>query len=210
MAAEHFFKRWARPKPPPDGGELAITANPALSPVQNAAVAAEEPPASGAHALPTLDDVVGLNQDSDYSPFLAQGVDEAVKRAAMKKLFANPHFNVMDGLDTYIADYGKADPMPPGMLAALNHAKGLLDPLAQLAEPCAQLSSSLPAPASLPAGATVAADENEAVPAVTTDTSEAPDPPGPASSSNASADEASPSTFSVSPDHAEVTPKGTA
>ena len=31
----------------------------------------------------------------------------------MKKLFSDPHFNVMDGLDTYIDDYGKPDPIPP-------------------------------------------------------------------------------------------------
>ena len=30
----------------------------------------------------------------------------------MKKLFSDPHFNVMDGLDTYIDDYGKPDPIP--------------------------------------------------------------------------------------------------
>ena len=39
-----------------------------------------------------------------------------MKNAALKKLFTDPHFNVMDGLDTYIDDYGKPDPMPEGML----------------------------------------------------------------------------------------------
>jgi hypothetical protein len=48
-----------------------------------------------------------------------------VKNAAMKKLFADPHFNVMDGLDTYIDDYGKADPIPPEMLASLMSNKFL-------------------------------------------------------------------------------------
>jgi hypothetical protein len=36
-----------------------------------------------------------------------------VKNAAFKKLFADPHFNVMDGLDIYIDDYSKPDPLPP-------------------------------------------------------------------------------------------------
>ena len=31
----------------------------------------------------------------------------------MKKLFADPHYNVMDGLDVYIDDYSKPDPIPP-------------------------------------------------------------------------------------------------
>ncbi|MEY4753990.1 MAG: hypothetical protein RJA44_1665, partial [Pseudomonadota bacterium] len=37
------------------------------------------------------------------------------------KLFSDPHFNVMDGLDIYIDDYGQPDPLPPGMLEQLRH-----------------------------------------------------------------------------------------
>jgi hypothetical protein len=48
-----------------------------------------------------------------------------VKNAAFKKLFADPHFNVMDGLDTYIDDYSKPDPIPPEMLRQLASAKFL-------------------------------------------------------------------------------------
>jgi hypothetical protein len=48
-----------------------------------------------------------------------------VRNAAMKKLFADPHFNVMDGLDTYIDDYGKPDPIPPEMLRQLVSGKFL-------------------------------------------------------------------------------------
>ena len=43
---------------------------------------------------------------------------QAGSNAALKKLFSDPHFNVMDGLDTYIDDYGKPDPIPPSMLRA--------------------------------------------------------------------------------------------
>jgi hypothetical protein len=43
----------------------------------------------------------------------------------MKKLFSDPHFNVMDGLDVYIDDYGKPDPIPPEMLRSLASAKFL-------------------------------------------------------------------------------------
>ena len=47
----------------------------------------------------------------------------------MKKLFSDPHFNVMDGLDTYIDDYGKPDPIPLSMLRRMNQAAvlGLFD-----------------------------------------------------------------------------------
>ena len=65
---------------------------------------------------PTLDDVAALAPGADVRRFVAPGVDRGVKNAALKKLFADPHFNVMDGLDTYIDDYGLPDPLPAGML----------------------------------------------------------------------------------------------
>jgi hypothetical protein len=43
----------------------------------------------------------------------------------MKKLFTDPHYNVMDGLDIYIDDYSKPDPMPASMLRQLASAKFL-------------------------------------------------------------------------------------
>jgi hypothetical protein len=43
----------------------------------------------------------------------------------MKKLFADPHFNVMDGLDIYIDDYSKSDPIPEAMLRAMTSSKFL-------------------------------------------------------------------------------------
>ncbi len=64
------------------------------------------------HHRPTLADVALLTRDSDYTRFVAPGVDTGVKNAALKKLFSDPHFNVMDGLDTYIDDYGMPDPLP--------------------------------------------------------------------------------------------------
>ena len=74
---------------------------------------------------PTLADVALLTRDSDYARFIVPGIDEGVKRAAMKKLFTDPHFNIMDGLDTYIDDYGKPDPIPLAMLRQMNQSKFL-------------------------------------------------------------------------------------
>lgn len=79
--------------------------------------------------LPTMDDVAQLTRASDYSRFVAPGVDRSVSNAAMKKLFSDPHFNVMDGLDVYIDDYGKPDPIPDSMLRRMTQSKmlGLFD-----------------------------------------------------------------------------------
>ena len=81
------------------------------APVAPAAEVAVAPPP------PTLDDVERLPADApDFSRFVAHDVQPEVKNAALKKLFSDPHFNRMDGLDVYIDDYGKPDPLPAAML----------------------------------------------------------------------------------------------
>ena len=84
-------------------------------------VAAAEPKAPP----PTLEDAAALTPASDFKPFMAGDVAPQVRNAAMKKLFADPHFNVMDRLDTYIDDYSKADPIPESMLRQMVSAKFL-------------------------------------------------------------------------------------
>ena len=118
MAAETFFARWSRVKAE---ARPEVEVAPDL-PLEAAAPAdvQEDAPA------PTLEQVEQLTADSDFTPFVARGVDETVRRAAMKKLFADPRFNVMDGLDTYIDDYNKFEPLMPLMVAALNHAKDFI------------------------------------------------------------------------------------
>lgn len=77
---------------------------------------------------PALPPVESLTFDSEFAPFLGPKVDELVKRAALKQLFRDPRFNVMDGLDVYIEDYNKADPIPPDMLSKLAHSRYIFDP----------------------------------------------------------------------------------
>ena len=76
--------------------------------------------------MPTLEDAAQLTAESDYSAFVARGVDSSVRRLAMKKLFADPHFNVVDGLDIYMGDYNLPDPVSEAMLASLTHARSAL------------------------------------------------------------------------------------
>ncbi len=75
-------------------------------------------------ALPPLETLKGLA--SDYREFLAPQVDETLRRDALKRLFGDPHFNTMDGLDVYIDDYTRSEPIPEAMLATLEQAKGLI------------------------------------------------------------------------------------
>ena len=76
-----------------------------------------------------MDDVKALTPESDFTRFAASDVAPDVKNAAMKKLFADPRYNVMDGMDVYIDDYSKPDPIPYAMLRKLASAKflGLFD-----------------------------------------------------------------------------------
>jgi hypothetical protein len=150
MADENFFSRWSRRKAEvlkeDSSSPAPVTEKPVGAPARadSARPADSKPPAQpdaeqtvADQAKPqmTMEDVARLTPDSDFSAFVARGVDEDVKRSALKKLFSNPHFNVMDGLDIYIDDYSKPDPIPPEMLAALNHAKALLDPLSVFEKP---------------------------------------------------------------------------
>jgi hypothetical protein len=151
MEAESFFSRWARRKSEvlkeeqdkeAAAGDEANTGNtadaagvPRKADEIGQTAEAQQPP-------PTMEDVAKLTPDSDFKPFVARGVDDNIRRSALKKLFTDPHFNIMDGLDTYIEDYNKFEPIPPEMLAMLEHAKSVLDPLGQLKKPVMALLDS--------------------------------------------------------------------
>jgi hypothetical protein len=96
---------------------------PAQAGIQGVAAPASDEPAAPPPL--TLDDAHALTPESDFRPFAARTVDPAVRNAAMKKLFSDPHFNVMDRLDTYIDDYSQPDPIPREMLRQLASGKFL-------------------------------------------------------------------------------------
>lgn len=131
--ADGFLGRWARRKQEVrEGRPLNEPLLPPAAPEPPPAAAADAPLAvvpppeqPAAPPPPTLDDVQALTPQSDFQRFMAPDVDPAVKNAAMKKLFADPHFNVMDGLDIYIDDYNKPDPLPQSMLRQMASAKFL-------------------------------------------------------------------------------------
>lgn len=111
-----FFNRWSRLK------THAREADPA--PPAGAAVPA--PVAAASDEPPELPPVESLSIDSDFRGFLHPKVDEDLRRSALRKLFSDPHFNVMDGLDVYIDDYSVSEPIPPEMLAGMKQAQRIL------------------------------------------------------------------------------------
>lgn len=172
-----FLSRWSRRKAQLRQGEVLAEDRPsatppaarpapaasAAAPTATVAVPAIAAPATASPAAapepppPTLADVAALTRDSDYSRFVGRGVQPEVRNAALGKLFSDPHFNVMDGLDTYIDDYGKPDPLPASMLRQMVQAKvlGLFDD--EMEPPPAPLA---PHAATAPPPPEPAADEN--------------------------------------------------
>ncbi len=143
-----FLSRWSRRKAQLREGVPLAEVAPQAPPKPAAAAAAASAPVAGPAApaappqpalvatppaavlpAPTLSDVAALSPQSDFTRFVAQGVTPEVKNAALKTLFTDPHFNLMDRLDTYIDDYGKPDPLPAGMLRKMlqSQALGLFD-----------------------------------------------------------------------------------
>jgi hypothetical protein len=181
MPNEGFLQRWSRLKAAPEAAEppAAPAELPARATHAAHTLPATAAPSAGAPAaefgtdretaapLPTLADAAVLNADSDYSAFVARGVDADVRRLAMKKLFADPHFNLIDGLDIYMGDYNLPSPVSPAMLASLSHARSVFARIDELLDPdaAAQAAPSMTAPAP---------------PADTPDTTDITDTPAPA------------------------------
>ena len=144
----NFFSRWSQRKQAVKQGvplaEALPTANtqsqtnPLQASSHNAALSAQAGAPQTKTAAPsqsettqeptkvlTLEDVSKLTPESDFTSYMTQGVSPEVRNAAMKKLLADPHYNIMDGLDIYIGDYNTPDPLPEGMLAKMVGAQFL-------------------------------------------------------------------------------------
>jgi hypothetical protein len=118
---EPFLGRWSRLKAQAREREAPATlpedeqaAAPSPVPLADSPPAAESPPVE----LPDLDQ---LGEDSDYSAFLAQGVDADLRKRALRKLFHSPKFNVFDGLDTYRDDFTRFPALGSVVTADMRH-----------------------------------------------------------------------------------------
>ena len=107
---EAFLERWSRRKVEQAEEKAALPAQ--TGEKDEAAV-----------ALPPVED---LNPESDFTPFMNPKVDGETRRAALKKLFADAHYNIPDPFEAYSEDYTKSETIPLEMLKTLNHAQKLL------------------------------------------------------------------------------------
>jgi len=173
---ENFLSRWHRRK-------VASTAAPAVPaadvPAQPTSAAGPDRPT--AHVVPVkagtqLPPIESLTPESDFSPFMQGDVAEHLKRRALKTLFQDPRYNVMDGLDVYIDDYSKPDPLPEGWLEKMNQVARLGEYRAP--EEAAEEAEPVEA---VPAGKTpeIAPPEQPSDAAQATDSSHTTAPPSP-------------------------------
>jgi len=110
MAAEEkeaFLSRWSRLK---------------LDQAREAPLP-EEKKEVPAPALPPME---SLTPESDFAPFMHPKVADALRRVALKKLFADPHFNVPDLNEAYSGDWTGGDPISEELLMTLNQARTVL------------------------------------------------------------------------------------
>jgi len=123
---EGFLGRWSRRKrAEPEVREEEDVKTAQVLAEERARLAPQPVPAAPLEVPPDLPAVETLTPESDYTRFMKPDVPIASRNAAMKKLFTDPHFNVMDGLDIYIDDYTKEDPIPMAMLRDLAQSKML-------------------------------------------------------------------------------------
>ncbi len=133
MAEESFARRWSRRKAeerqdtadPPDeeGTELAPT--PESPPPPATALPEEEPP-----DLPPIE---SLTAESDFTPFLRDKVPEALRKAALRKLWrSDPVLANLDGLNDYDEDFTGGS--LGGIVAtAYRVGKGMVDKATEIA-----------------------------------------------------------------------------
>lgn len=195
---DSFFTRWSRRKAQVRSGEAVAEPVPA-APAVAATVAVPatvplvtEPPVAEAQVPPppTLEDTQALTPASDFSRFVARGVSPEVRNAAVKKLFADPHFNVMDGLDIYIDDYSKPSPLSAADMAKMVSAQFL-----KLVDDPENPKKPVAAEPALPAPQAAAQDTSTEPPPPTQDT-RAPDAAEPEETHDDHAD------LQLQPDHA--------
>ena len=126
MSGDDFLSRWSRRKHEARSGMMREDL-PAPTTATAAAATPPQAPAEPAGAPPPLPAVDSLTPESDFTPFMRSEVDPGVRREALRTLFRDAQFNVMDGLDVYIDDYSKPDPIPPEWLGKLNQMARLGD-----------------------------------------------------------------------------------
>jgi hypothetical protein len=127
-ADEEFLSRWSRRKrsdadendPPAAEAVEAATSDEAAAPE-----AADE--AGDPEVVARLPDIESLDESSDFSAFMAEGVPEALRRRALRRLWRlNPLFANLDGLNDYDEDFTIGASLAEGVKTIYKVGRGML------------------------------------------------------------------------------------
>ncbi len=114
---------------PVERGEEARTSSGETPDAEEAQTAAHP----AAEETPPLPPVEELNAESDYTVFLADKVPEAIRRAALRKLWtSDPVLANLDGLNNYDEDYNVIDTPISALQTAYKAGKGYVDEAAEM------------------------------------------------------------------------------
>ncbi len=125
---ENFLTRWSRlkgkPAAAPGTGGASAAAEPKAAAVAPAAPDDRKEKVDPA-ALPSIDSLTG---DSDFTAFLREGVPEALRRQALRKLWiSDPVIAAPDVLDIHNIDYFNMPSFPEGVKTLFRVGQGMLD-----------------------------------------------------------------------------------
>jgi hypothetical protein len=175
-ADEGFLQRWSRlkrenreegtvagsaPGPEAAAGQPASDASgsAAASDAAESAESAESADAVGPD--PELPPLESLGEDSDYSAFLAPGVCPDLRKAALRRLFHSPKFNVRCPLDDNSRDFREFIPLGDIVTSDMKHqALRRLEQLAEAADRAEAASPDAAPETPGPASAAVADGED--------------------------------------------------
>ena len=123
--AESFLARFHRLKTEARRTETESEPAASTQPIEDAALGKQTSEVA-APAQPELSDadmppVESLDAESDYSGFLSPRVSDALRQAALRKLFHGTAFNVIDGLDDYAEDFTTFEALGDVITADMKH-----------------------------------------------------------------------------------------
>lgn len=94
-----FLTRWSRRK---DQAKSKPSPQPEEKAQPEADNRNDKEPVKGDEDMPPVE---SIDENSDVSDFFSPGVSESLRKAALKKFFHSPAFNIVDGLDDYDDDF---------------------------------------------------------------------------------------------------------
>jgi len=125
-----FMSRWSRRK-----RTIREKTGPAVPDERQTAMPedfAGTPETPSAETVADLPDIEALDENSDFSAFMREGVPDALRRQALRRLWRlNPVFANLDGLNDYDEDFTSAATVVKGLKTAYRVGRGFLDEVAE-------------------------------------------------------------------------------